>query len=272
MEEKPLNIFKPEYWIDHENEKINPNISVDCVVFGFDLKELKVLLVDRILFSPDNERIIFQDKSLPGNHCMDDENIDQSANRILKELTGLTDVHLEQFAAFGDIDRLKKEKDQIWLKAIKKNPDARVLTVAYYALVAVDKIIIDTDAWKSLPGWYGKRPQWYGIRDIPDLAFDHKEIILTALDHLREKVVTQPIIFKLLPDKFTLGQLQKIYEVVLDTKLDKRNFRKKITNANFIIPLRQKEVGVSHKPAQLYRFDLKKFEKRSKNLFNLCRF
>jgi len=78
----------------------------------------------------------------------------------LKELTGLTDVHLEQFAAFGDLDRLKKERDQIWLKAIRKDPDVRVLTVAYYALVAVDKIYIDQDAWKSLPGWYGKKPRW----------------------------------------------------------------------------------------------------------------
>jgi hypothetical protein len=91
-------------------------------------------------------------------------------------------------------DRLKKKKDQIWLSAIGKDPEARVLTVAYYALVAVDKIIIDPDAWKSLPGWYGKRPQWFGIHDIPDLAFDHKRIIFTALDFLREKVVTQPIV------------------------------------------------------------------------------
>lgn len=272
MQEQLFNKYKPEFWLNHKSEKINPHISVDCVVFGFDLKELKVLLVDRILISSDNERIIFQDRSLPGNHCRDDENIDQSANRILMELTGLTDLHLEQFAAFGDLDRLKKERDQTWLAAIGKNPDLRVLTIVYYALVAVDKIIIDPDAWKSLPGWYGKHPQWYGIHDIPDLAFDHKKIIFAVLEFLREKVVTQPIIFKLLPEKFTLGQLQKIYEVVLDTKLDKRNFRKKIINANFIIPLRQKQVGVSHKPAQLYRFDLKKFEKRSKNLFNLCRF
>ena len=269
---KLSNTFNPEFWINHKNEKINPNISVDSVVFGFDLKELKVLLVDRILFTPDNEHIIFQDQSLPGNHCRDDENTDQAVRRILKELTGLTDVHLEQFAAFGDLDRLKKERDQIWLKTIGKDPDVRVLTVAYYALVAVDKIYIDQDAWKSLPGWYGKKPRWYGIHDLPDLAFDHKEIIFAAFDFLKEKVVTQPIIFKLLPGKFTLSQLQKIYEVVLDTRLDKRNFRKKITNANFIIPLKQKQVGVSHKPAQLYRFDQKKFDKRAKNLFNLCRF
>ena len=266
------NTYNPESWINHKNEKINPHISVDCVVFGFDLKELKVLLVDRILISPDNQRIIFQDQSLPGNHCFDDETIDQAAYRILKELTGLTDVHLEQFAAFGDLDRLKKERDQEWLASIGKNPDLRVLTIAYYALIAVDKIFIDQDAWKSLPGWYGKRPQWYGIHNIPDLAFDHKKIIFAALDYLREKVVFQPIIFKFLPEKFSLSQLQKIYEVVLDTKFDKRNFRKKITNSNFIVLLRQKQVGVSHKPAQLYRFDLKKFEKRSKNLFNLCRF
>lgn len=272
MQKQTSNTYKPEFWINHKSEKINSHISVDCVVFGFDLKELKVLLVDRTLISPDNQEVIFQDQSLPGNHCRDDENIDQAAYRILKELTGLTDVHLEQFAAFGDLDRLKKERDQTWLKAIGKNRDLRVLTVAYYALVAVDKIILDPNAWKSLPGWYGKHPQWYGIHNIPDLAFDHKKIILSALDFLREKVITQPLVFKLLPGKFTLSQLQKIYEVILDIKLDKRNFRKKIINANFIIPLKQKQVGVSHKPAKLYKFDLKKYERRAENLFNLCRF
>jgi len=248
VQKQPFHTNNPEFWINHKSEKINPHISVDCVVFGFDLKELKVLLVDRILLSPDNERIIFQDKSLPGNHCRDDENIDQAAHRILKELAGLSDVHLEQFAAFGDLDRFKKKRDQTWLTAIAKNPDVRVLTVAYYALVAVDKININPHASKSLPGWYG-------IHNIPDLAFDHEKIIFTALDFLRDKVVTQPIIFKLLPGKFSLSQLQKIYEVILDTKLDKRNFRKKISKAKYIIPLDEKQQGVAHKPAILYKFD-----------------
>lgn len=262
----------PEYVKYLANKKINFHISVDCVIFGFDLKKLKVLLVDRTLLSHDKKNIIIQDHCLPGNFCRGNEDIHQSACRILKELTGLTDVHLEQFYAFGDLERLKKKQDQIWLKGIGIIPESRVVTVAYYSFVAIDKIPVDQKVWKRFPQWYERHPDWYEIHDLPELAFDHEKIIHAALNHLKERVITQSIIFKLLPEKFTLSQLQKIYEVILDIKLDKRNFRKKIMNSNFIIPLKERQIGVSNKPAQLFKFNMKKFEKRSNNPFNLCRF
>ena len=240
-------------------QEINPHISVDCVIFGFDMQQLKVLMFDRILISPEDQNIIFADHTLPGNHIRDDEEMDTAAYRILYELTGFSEVYLEQFYAFGAVDRLHKERDRMWLSAIGKDPATRVVTVAYYSLVPVDRVQLDDTAWKHMPNWYGKRPRWYALDQLGEVAYDHEEIIIKALATLRERVVTKPIAYKLLPDYFTLSQLQKVYEVILDIKLDKRNFRRRIMNSGLIVPSKKKQTGVSHKPAELYSFDLRKY-------------
>jgi hypothetical protein len=240
-------------------KEINPHISVDCVIFGFDMHQLKVLMFDRILISPEDQTIIFSDHTLPGNHIRDDEDMDTAAYRILYELTGFSDVYLEQFYTFGSVERLSKQRDRQWLSAIGKDPETRVVTIAYYSLVPVDKVNLDDNAWKHMPNWYGKRPRWYPLDQLGDVAYDHEDLITKALGTLRERAVTKPIIYKLLPDNFTLSQLQKVYEVILDIQLDKRNFRRRILNSGLIVPVRKKQTGVSHKPAELYCFDMKKY-------------
>ena len=147
-----------------KNRKLNENISVDCVVFGFDGNELHVLLIDR-----ENEmKNIASAHALPGNLIYDDEDLNMSAERVLKELTGLTDIYLEQFGAFGNPDRIKKPEDQPWLKAIRTNPDARVVTIAYYSLIRMSD-------YKLNPSSFAKNATWVPLNQINHLPFDHLE-------------------------------------------------------------------------------------------------
>ena len=230
--------------------KLNPHVSVDCVIFGFDFEELKVLLIERQSKSNnETDRNI----SLPGNLIFDDEDLDTSAKRVLSELTGLDEIYLEQFYTFGDPNRVKKSYDQEWLKSVRDEPTARVITVAYFSLVKLDSL-------KPQASSFATKADWFPLSDIPELAFDHNQILQKATLALKHKLHTEPIGFELLPERFTLSQLQKLYELILNTSLDKRNFRRKILSKKVLIPLNEKQKGVPHKQAQLYSFDNNKYE------------
>jgi 8-oxo-dGTP diphosphatase len=227
--------------------ELNHNISVDCVIFGFDFENLKVLLIDR-----DSVGQISPQMALPGDLIYNDENLEQAANRILEELTGLNKIYLEQVGAFGDPKRVQKDTDRAWLKSMRSQPDARVITVAYYSLVN----IFD---YRPQALSFAKKTEWVSLDEIKELAFDHFDILQEAKNNLKLKLRNQPIGFNLLPEKFTLSQLHRLYECILERPLDKRNFRRKIQKLDLLINLKEKQSGVPHKPSELYRFNEEKY-------------
>ncbi len=236
---------------ESKNLDLIQNISVDCVVFGFDLTELNILLIER----KKNPAFEYDDfYALPGNLIRKSETFDESAIRVLKELTSIEDIFMEQFMSFGDPNRtVAKENDRKWLQTIRPKPDERVITVAYYSLINLER-------YKPAASSFAKSALWMPVKDVPELAFDHSNIVSKAMDALKLKLKTEPIGFNLLPRKFTLGQLQTLYEAILETKLDKRNFRRKMLNKNILIQLDEKQKGVAHKSPYLYQFDQKKYE------------
>jgi 8-oxo-dGTP diphosphatase len=215
-------------------------LTVDCVVFGFDEGELKVLLIRRAL-EPFKGRL-----ALPGGFVRVPETLDDAARRELAEETGLKNFFLEQLYTFGTVDR---------------DPRERVVSVAYYALVKLSdhRAKAATDATNA---------EWFPVLKVPKLAFDHSNILETALIRLKGKVRYQPIGFELLPHKFTLSQLQHLYEAVLGSALDKRNFRKKVLGFGLLVPLKETQMEGRHRPAQLFQFDVEKYEKLKKRGFN----
>lgn len=224
----------------HTYDYPRPSLTVDCVVFGLDEEDLKVLLIQRGL-PP------FEGKwALPGGFVHLDETLDQAARRELSEETGAGGVFLEQLYTFGAPDR---------------DPRERVVTVAYYALAKLSdhRLKAATDA---------RNAAWFAVADTPALAFDHEHILETALKRLKSKVRYEPIGFELLPVKFTLTQLQRLYETVLERELDKRNFRKKILSMDLLIELDEIEQDVAHRAARLYQFDEKKYRKLARKGFN----
>lgn len=244
-----------------QNQRLNPHISVDCVIFGFDFEKLNVLVIERDHRPDAVERPSSKHHALPGNLIMEDETLDQSAERVLKELTGLENIYLEQFHAFGDPDRVRMENDTEWLRTYRDEPQARVITVAYLSLVKME-------AYVPQPSSFARKVDWFPISEVPALAFDHDEILKKALRTLKTRLRYQPIGFELLPRKFTLSQLQKLYEAILGKELDKRNFRRKILNMGILVPLEEKQKGVPHKPAKLYKFDKEKYEAYSSEDFD----
>jgi 8-oxo-dGTP diphosphatase len=229
---------------NHLPFNLNPNVSVDCVVFGFDRSGLKVLLIERD--NPDNTE--GKNYQLPGDLIRNDENLDDAANRVLKELTNIDNLFLEQFAAFGDPLRVKRENDLEWLRSVRKDPDARVVTIGYYALIKPEDFAPSASS-------FARKAEWVRYKDVPELAFDHNLILEFGLNALKQKMRIEPVGFELLPAKFTLRQLQHLYETILGVEIDKRNFRRKIQGMKFLVPLDEKQKGVAHKPAQLFRFN-----------------
>ncbi|MEI6065223.1 MAG: NUDIX domain-containing protein [Pseudanabaena sp. ELA748] len=227
--------------MSHTYKHPRPALTVDCIVFGVDAQqELKVMLIQRDIPPFEGHWAI------PGGFVHMDETLEQAALRELQEETGIHDVFLEQLYTFGDLER---------------DPRDRTITVAYYALINLveQEIKATTDA---------RAANWFRISEIPKLAFDHDQILQTAIARLRGKIRYEPIGFELLPKKFTLTQLQKLYEIVLDHQLDKRNFRKKILNMDLLIDTNELETGVSHRAAKLYRFDENKYLELKQNGFN----
>ena len=239
-------------------EGLIPNVSVDCVVFGFDFTTLNVLLIERN-FTVDG--VVYDDLKLPGDLMRLDEDLDTAAGRILKENTGLSNIYLNQFKSFGSPDRLKKKpRDMKWLLQID-HPEEHVITIAYYSL-------IDISEQRSSDLIISDNARWCPVHEVTDLVMDHMDIVQSALEHLRIELLNKPIGFELLPDKFTLSQMQKLYEVILETTFDKRNFRKKISSMKYLIPLNEKQVGVAHKPARLYIFSREVYTKTKKDNFD----
>lgn len=221
-------------------EYARPALTVDCVVFGLDDDDLKVMLIQRDL-EPFAGRW-----ALPGGFVNVGEAVDRAARRELAEETGMQRVFLEQLYTFG---------------APGRDPREHVVSVAYYALVRLSdhRVQAATDA---------RDAAWFAIDDVPSLAFDHQKILKVAHDRLKGKVRYQPIGFELLPSKFPLRMLQHLYEVVLERDLDKRNFRKKILSMGLLEELDEIETDVSHRAARLYRFDKRKYNRLVKEGFH----
>ena len=220
------------------------NLSIDCVILGFDNdQKLKILLIKKLI----SEREEFQ-YAIPGDLLEENEDLLCGAKRILKNLTSLENLFLKQFSVFGDPLRTKDKKDQAWLKLYRKKPEERVVTVGYLSLVKMEDYIPQASS-------FALDAEWVGLKDVPEnLAFDHNEIIKSGLLYLKNQL-DHKMISNLLPSKFTLSQLQYIYEILLDEKLDKRNFRKNISKIDVIKKTKEKQEGVSHKPAYLYTYD-----------------
>lgn len=214
-----------------------PSVTVDCVIFGLDESDLKVMLIQRGLEPYQGEW------ALPGGFIQMEESIEAAARRELQEETGIQAVFLEQLYTFGEIDR---------------DPRDRVITVAYYALVnrIEHPAQAATDASQAV---------WWSVTDLPPLAFDHDKILELALKRLKGKVRYEPIGFELLPQKFTLSQLQKLYETILGTELDKRNFRRKILKLDILTELEEIQQDVPHRAARLYQFDEEKYQTQKIN-------
>jgi 8-oxo-dGTP diphosphatase len=220
------------------------NLSVDCVILGFDDdQKLKILLIKKLIGKSKE----FQ-YAIPGDLLEENEDLLCGAKRILKNLTSLNNLFLKQFRVFGDPLRTKDKKDQAWLKLYRKNPEERVVTVGYLSLVKMEDYIPQASS-------FAMDAEWVSLKKVPEnLAFDHNEIIKSGLRYLRTQL-DHKIISNLLPSKFTLYQLQYIYEILLDEKLDKRNFRKNISKIDVIKKTKEKQEGVAHKPAYLYTYD-----------------
>lgn len=235
-----------------ENRQILPNISVDCVIFGYEGDKLQVLLrKENIEYNGET----LHKYKLPGNHIYYDERIEDTASRILKEQTGAENIFMKQFKVFADLDRLERcEADYQWIK--RERGDARVLTIGFYALIK----LTEKKAMRLMDV-----AQWIPINEVHDLIFDHADIIKAALEQLQFDIEVHPLVFELLPKKFTLSQLQTLYELILNRTFDKRNFRRKIAaNMPYIISLEEKQKNVCHKPAVLYGFDKRCYNKLKK--------
>jgi len=198
-------------------------ISIDCVIFGYENKDLKVLLIKSDL------KEYAGLYSLLGDLVRPDEDLDEASYRILKERTSMDDVYLQQVHAFGSVDR---------------HPSGRVITISYYSLIDIKSHKLQL-SHNDL--------HWHSVKDIKELAFDHKLILDMCLDKLRDQILEHPVVFNLLPERFSLREVQELYEAILDTPLDRRNFRKKIAQKNWLIDLDQMEDRVPHRPGKLYQ-------------------
>jgi len=216
------------------SEYFNIGVSVDCVIFGYDNKELKVLLI-----KSDLEEFIGL-WSLLGDLVRPDEDLESAPYRVLKERTGMDDVYLEQVHTFGELGR---------------HPSGRVITAAYYSLIDIKHHKLKLTH---------NELHWHKVNDIRKLAFDHKRILDTSLERLREQVMEHPIIFNLLPEKFSLRELQDLYQAILGVDLDRRNFRKKIAHKDWLIDLDEMENDVPHRPGKLYKAKTQVRKKQSR--------
>ncbi|MDX1637922.1 MAG: NUDIX domain-containing protein [Balneolaceae bacterium] len=217
--------------IDHYLGHDRILVALDCIIFGFDREDLKLLLIKRD-FEPEKGNW-----SLMGGFLQKDESLDEGASRILNKLTGLRNIYLEQLYAFGDVNR---------------DPVERTVSVAYYALINI------REHDRELVEQYSAR--WFPVGDLPDLIFDHEEMVEAAMKRLRYKASHQAVGFELLPEKFTLPELQMLYEAIYDTKLDKRNFRRRILSMDVLNKTGEKQKKYSKKGAFLYKFDQEKYE------------
>src|SRR5664279_1415187 len=237
----------------HGHEKYLPNISVDCVIFGFHSNELKVLLV----------KARYAGKwALPGGFILKEEHMDRAAQRILKQRTGLDEIYLQQFHVFSDPERSTKKINQQFLKNVGVTREKswmfeRFITVGYSALVDFTKVT-------PVPDNISDACKWFSIYDVPEMLLDHRHIFDEALQNLRMQINFHPVGFNLLQKKFTMPELQKLYETILNKKLDRRNFQRKIEATGILKRLNETKKGVAHKAPFYYKFDLRKYQKALK--------
>lgn len=213
-------------------------LAVDCIIFGFDNEDLKILLIKRD-FEPEKGKW-----SLIGGFLKKEETLDAAADNILHHLTGLNNIFMEQLHAFSEVDR---------------DPGERTISVAYYALIDI------ASHNKALIRKYSAK--WFGLSEAPKLIFDHDMMLDRAIARLRYRATTKPIGFELLPGKFTMRQLQKLYEAILDKALDKRNFISKINALDVLIKLDEKDMESSRKGSYLYQFDKEKYDRKVQDGF-----
>jgi 8-oxo-dGTP diphosphatase len=206
--------------------------SVDCVIFGYHECELKILLIQRGAEPFENYW------ALPGDLVYPNEDLDTAASRILNDLTTLTNIPIKQVKTFGKVDR---------------HPLGRVITIAYLALVEPADLAPHASSWAS-------QTQWHSMKDIPQLAFDHREILDASLEELKTRILQEDIWSKVLPEKFTLTQFQEVFETILGKAFDKGNFRKKVVKYKFLRKLTEAQTNVSHRPSLLYTFDAIRFQ------------
>ncbi|MCD9615302.1 NUDIX hydrolase [Chryseobacterium gleum] len=207
-------------------------VAVDCIIFGFDGENLKILLVKRN-FEPQ-----MGEWSLMGGFIGSDETSDEAANRVLYTLTGLENIYLEQLKCYTEI---------------KREPTARIMSISYYALINIEKDIQINEQYSA---------KWVELQKAPDLIFDHNKMVKDAVARLRRRASTGPIGFELLPEKFTMKDLQNLYEAIFDEKFDKRNFTSKINSMDILVNTNKKDMSSSRKGSFLYRFDEKKYNKK----------
>jgi len=239
--------------LDHFNnghEKYLRNLSVDCVIFGFHENELKVLL----LYA--RHAGLW---ALPGGFVLKEEHIDSAAARVLQKRTGLKNIYLQQFHVFSKPERSTKKIYQHFLTTIGIDvPESwmfdRFLSVGFTALLDFSKV-------KAVPDIFSSSFKWFNVMSLPELLLDHREILDTALQNLRADLNYHPVGYNLLPEKFTMPELQKLYETILDRNLDRRNFQRKIVSAKILKKLDETKKGVAHKAPNFYKFDLKNYKK-----------
>lgn len=215
-------------------------LSIDCVIFGYHQGAIKVLLIER------GAEPYINQWALPGDLVYKNEDLNTAAARILHRLTGLENIFMEQFHTFGKPDR---------------HPAGRVTTVGFFSLVK-------NDDYYPLASSWAKATQWFDIFQLPELAFDHQEIVKKAITTLQKKVRTEVLGFELLPEKFTLLDLQNLYEALLASKFDKPNFRKKILAMDLLVPLDEVRRDAAHRPAKLFSFDAKRYRNLKKHGFS----
>ena len=214
-------------------------LAVDCIIFGFDQDDLKILLIKRD-FEPKKGKW-----SLMGGFLKKDENLDHAASRVLRHLTGITDIYMEQLYTFSEVDR---------------DPVERTLSVAYFALINI------AEHNEKLSEQFSA--QWFSISNAPKLIFDHDKMVQHAIRRLRYRTTNEPVGFELLPKSFSMRQLQKLYEAILGKRIDKRNFVNKINALDILIKLPEKDMTSSKKGSYLYQFDKLKYDKKVREGFN----
>jgi len=233
------------------------SVSVDCVIFGFDKTELRVLLTqidkevlkNQLPLQASQEQIkhIYEKHpvlnsdyywSLFGGHVPEDQDLEEYAKELISKATGLDSLYLKQIQAFGSLERV---------------PYTRVITIGYYSL-------INPEYHNLKKSSLAKSLQWFNLNNMPPLCFDHEQIIREALEKLRQEVMYHPVGFHLLPEKFTLTEIQSLYEAILNKKMDTRNFRKKLNKMRLLIDTEEKQQNVAHRAAKLYRFDIQVYE------------
>lgn len=233
----------------------NNHISVDCVVFGIEDNQLKVLLIKRM---GEDEGEIFHDMKLPGSLIYMDEDLDDAAKRVLMELAGVKNIKLSQFKAYGSKDRTQNPKDVRWLERAMQSKVERIVTIGYVSMVKITKQFSQSklDDFQAC---------WVPIDEIKTLAFDHNLIIKEALVYMRHLLEYNPsMMFELLPAKFTALQLRVLFELVYGKQYDVRNFHKKIAAMEYVIPLDERQQGVPHRAARFYKFDKKTYKRTVK--------